>query len=142
MISQADINNWFSYHAPVPEQLVAYNDIRQAAKIYAETVNKHVPDSADKTAAIRKIRESVMAANLAVACNWVAAEAAGSVMPPHQQRVLDEKKELDEKSGKLNTFFNTATFDKLSSEEQDRLHRQYELMVQYSAVLNERIAAF
>ena len=68
-ISQSDINNWFTYHAPTPEQLVAYTDIRQAAKIYAETVNKHVPDSADKTAAMRKIRESVMAANLAVACN-------------------------------------------------------------------------
>jgi hypothetical protein len=68
MFSQAEIQNWFSYHAPTPEQLVAYNDIRQAAKIYAETVNKHVPDSADKTAAMRKIRESVMAANLAVAC--------------------------------------------------------------------------
>jgi hypothetical protein len=67
-IPQSDINNWFQYHAPTPEQLVAYNDIRQAAKIYAETVNKHVPDSADKTAAMRKIRESVMAANLAVAC--------------------------------------------------------------------------
>lgn len=67
-ITQHDLNNWFSYHPPTPEQLVAYNDIRTAAKIYAETVNKHVPDSADKTAAIRKIRESVMAANLAVAC--------------------------------------------------------------------------
>lgn len=70
MITQKDIDNWFTYHAPTPEQLVAYNDIRTAAKIYAETVNKHVPDSADKTVAIRKIRESVMAANLAVACNW------------------------------------------------------------------------
>jgi hypothetical protein len=72
MASQSEINNWFMYHAPTPEQLVAYNDIRQAAKIYAETVNKHVPDSADKTVAIRKIRESVMSANLAVACNWPA----------------------------------------------------------------------
>jgi hypothetical protein len=69
-IPQSDIENWFSYHAPNADQLVAYNDIRQAAKIYAETVNKHVPDSADKTAAMRKIRESAMAANLAVACNW------------------------------------------------------------------------
>lgn len=75
-IPQKDVNNWFSYHAPNAEQLVAYNDIRQAAKIYAETVNKHVPDSADKTAAMRKIRESVMAANLAVACNWPEAEPA------------------------------------------------------------------
>jgi hypothetical protein len=70
MIAQKDVDNWFTYHAPNLDQLAAYNDIRQAAKIYAETVNKHVPDSADKTAAMRKIRESVMAANLAVACNW------------------------------------------------------------------------
>ena len=68
MINQADLNNWFTYHAPTPEQLVAYNEIRTAAKIYAETVNKHVPDGADKTAAMRTIRNSVMQANLAVAC--------------------------------------------------------------------------
>lgn len=69
MIAQKDIDNWFTHHPPSEEQLTAYKDIRQAAKIYAETVNKHVPDSADKTAAMRKIRESVMAANLAIACN-------------------------------------------------------------------------
>lgn len=67
-IPQDQIDNWFTYHAPTPEQLVAYNNIRQAAKVYAETVNNAVPDCADKTAAIRKIRDSVMAANLAVAC--------------------------------------------------------------------------
>jgi hypothetical protein len=67
-IPQSQIDNWFTYHPPTSEQLVAYNTIREAAKIYAETVNKHVPDCADKTAAIRKIRDSVMAANLAVAC--------------------------------------------------------------------------
>lgn len=83
-IPQKDIDNWFSYHAPNAEQLVAYNDIRQAAKIYAETCNKHIPDSADKTAAMRKIRESVMAANLAVACNWpepIPTETPESVSP-------------------------------------------------------------
>ena len=68
---QVDIENWFSYHAPTSEQLIAYEDIRKAAKTYAEVVNKYAPDSADKTAAMRKIRESVMAANLAVACNSV-----------------------------------------------------------------------
>lgn len=65
---QEDINNWFMYHAPTPEQIVAYSDIRTSAKIFAETINKHVPDSADKTAAMRKLRETVMAANLALAC--------------------------------------------------------------------------
>jgi hypothetical protein len=67
-INQADIDNWFSYHPPTPEQLVAYNKIRAAAKVYAETINKHVPDGADKTTAMRTIRNSVMQANLAVAC--------------------------------------------------------------------------
>jgi len=68
MATQKEIDNWFMYHNPTYEQIDAYNAIRSAAKIYAETVNKHVPDSADKTVAIRKIRESVMAANQAVAC--------------------------------------------------------------------------
>lgn len=84
-IPQSDINNWFMYHAPSAEQLVAYADIRLAAKIFAETVNKHAPDSADKTAALRKIRESMMAANQAVACNWpvpeLAQDAPGALTP-------------------------------------------------------------
>jgi hypothetical protein len=69
MIAQKEIDNWFTHHPPTPDQVKAYEDIRLSAKIFAETVNKHVPDSADKTAAMRKIRESVMAANLAIACN-------------------------------------------------------------------------
>ena len=68
MINQADLNNWFTYHAPTSEQVEHYNAIRDAAKIYAETVNKHAPDGADKTAAMRTIRNSVMQANLAIAC--------------------------------------------------------------------------
>jgi hypothetical protein len=68
-IPQTNIDNWFTYHAPTAETLAAYNAIREAAKVYAEVVNQYVPDCADKTAAVRIIRESVMAANLAVACN-------------------------------------------------------------------------
>jgi hypothetical protein len=66
--TQDEMDNWFSYHAPTPEQIIAYGEIRTAAKIFAETVNRHVPSSADKTAAMREIRGAVMAANLAVAC--------------------------------------------------------------------------
>ena len=68
MATKREIENWFTYHAPTAGQLDAYNQIRTAAKYYAEVVNEHVPDCADKTAALRKIRDSVMAANLAVAC--------------------------------------------------------------------------
>ena len=68
MATQKELDHWFRYHAPTPEQLKAYEVIRASAKMFAEDVNANVPDSADKTVAIRKIREAVMAANLAIAC--------------------------------------------------------------------------
>jgi len=66
--AQKDIDNWFSYHAPTKTQVIQYGEIRTAAKIFAETINKHVPAGADKTAAMRELRGCVMAANLAIAC--------------------------------------------------------------------------
>lgn len=65
---QEDINNWFTYHAPNPDQLKAYTDIRNKAKELAEMFDAYCPDCADKTAAMRKLRETVMAMNLAIAC--------------------------------------------------------------------------
>lgn len=62
------IQNWFIYHAPTSDQLVAYEKLRNAAKDFANAINEIVPDSADKTAAIRKVREAVMTANAAIAC--------------------------------------------------------------------------
>lgn len=65
---QEDINNWFTYHTPGPDQQKAYEVIRSAAKMLAEDFNERCPDCADKTAAMRKLRETVMAMNLAIAC--------------------------------------------------------------------------
>jgi hypothetical protein len=62
------IENWFTYHAPSPDQLVAYEKLRSSAKDFAKAINDLVPDSPDKTAAIRKVREAVMTANAAIAC--------------------------------------------------------------------------
>lgn len=61
---------------------------------------------------------------------------------PHQQRVVTEKTELDEKIDKLVAFFETQTFKNLPLDEQSRLARQCEHMGKYSEVLAERIAAF
>jgi hypothetical protein len=63
-------------------------------------------------------------------------------LQPHQQRVVDEKRELDEKLTKLGAFGRTELFKTLPEDEQGRLNRQHSLMEQYSAVLGERIAAF
>jgi len=63
-------------------------------------------------------------------------------MKPHQERVVAEKKELDEKIAKLDQFVDGDVYDDLDEEEQDRLTRQREAMGDYSDVLGERIEAF
>lgn len=63
-------------------------------------------------------------------------------MVPHQQRVIDEKAELDEKLSKLLAFLNGNVIATLSLPEQARLGDQCAIMAQYSDILGKRIAAF
>ena len=64
-------------------------------------------------------------------------------MLPHQQRVVDEKTELDIKAKALSNFIgNNPVFADVDAEEQERLKEQCEIMWQYSEILGQRIAAF
>jgi hypothetical protein len=64
-------------------------------------------------------------------------------MLPHQQRVINERLELDEKLSKLKAFIDgTPTFKGLHEDERRRLNRQYDVMAEYSSILAQRIAAF
>lgn len=63
-------------------------------------------------------------------------------MEAHQERVIAEKKELDERSEKLEQFTLTDTFEGLDGAERERLSRQLEVMGEYSEILGERIANF
>jgi hypothetical protein len=63
------LNELFSYHAPTPETLPKFAAINQAAKNFAEVVLQNCPASADRSAAIRLIRDARMTANAAVALN-------------------------------------------------------------------------
>lgn len=66
-----------------------------------------------------------------------------NTMQPHQERVVTEKRELDEKLDKLKAFIETnATFKTLPEDEQGRLNRQFDAMAEYSSILGQRIAAF
>lgn len=65
-----------------------------------------------------------------------------SDLQPFQERVVTEKKELDEKIEKLLAFTKTEAFASLPNSEQSLLGRQSEAMVQYSVVLGARITAF
>ena len=64
------------------------------------------------------------------------------VMQPHQQRVVDEKTDLDAKRDRLRSFVGGDTYRTLDQAEQSRLNRQLEAMTLYSNILEERITAF
>lgn len=64
-----------------------------------------------------------------------------SGFPPHIQRVIAEKAQLDSKREKLEQFKNTLTFASLPWQEQELLNTQAHFMTLYSTVLGERIAA-
>lgn len=62
----------------------------------------------------------------------------------HQQRVVQEKEELDEKLSKLSAFIDSPNFTITVKDENEiaRLVCQEEIMKDYSEILAERIAAF
>jgi hypothetical protein len=66
-------------------------------------------------------------------------------MQPHEERVVLEKRELDEKLGKLKAFCfdpGSPIFGALPPEDRDLLEDQYTVMEKYSTILGERIARF
>lgn len=65
-----------------------------------------------------------------------------STLPPHQQRVIDERAELNDKMVKLEAFTDTPLFASLDEAERRRLMAQHGAMFAYSTILTERIAAF
>jgi len=64
-------------------------------------------------------------------------------MQPHQERVVNEKKELHAKLDKLKAFIEeSSVFKTLPNDEQKRLNKQFDVMAEYSSILSQRIAAF
>jgi hypothetical protein len=63
-------------------------------------------------------------------------------MKEFQQRAMDERMELSERIYKLSAFLKSEMFQSLPSDEQERLQRQLEIMVQYHTILADRIANF
>lgn len=66
------IREVFSYHAPTQDQVAKYNELRESAKAFAQSIVDNCPPSADRTAALRKVREAVMTANAAIALDGMA----------------------------------------------------------------------
>lgn len=68
-MTEQDLDNLFSYHAPKGDQAERYQKIRDKAKELAALIIESTPVCADQTAAVRKVREAVMTANAAIASN-------------------------------------------------------------------------
>jgi hypothetical protein len=66
-----DLKRIFSYHPPTGDQPARYEAIRAGALAFVLLLDEHVPDCADKSAAIRHLRECVMTANAAVALGGI-----------------------------------------------------------------------
>lgn len=58
-----------TYHAATHEQLEGYKEINQRCKEFLTTLFKVCPSSADRSAAIRLVREARMTANSSIALN-------------------------------------------------------------------------
>lgn len=63
-------------------------------------------------------------------------------MEDFQQRVINEKKELDGRIEKLRSFIDGKVFNTLALNERRRMNLQCKVMQEYSTILNDRIANF
>ena len=68
--------------------------------------------------------------------------ASKPVRPDYQQRVIDEKVQLDDKLAKLLAFFDTPTYAALATPDRLLLIAQHTHMRAYSDTLGTRIARF
>ena len=68
MITKTMLNNWFTHCALDEEQARRCALVGDAGLAFAAVILENTPESADQTAAIRKVREAVMTADLAITC--------------------------------------------------------------------------
>ena len=64
-----NIDNNFTYHAPVGDQQERYQDLRDYAKGLAKKITSSCPESRERSLALTKLEESVMWANASIARN-------------------------------------------------------------------------
>ena len=68
-ITQEEIEQRFTYHAPKGDQAERYTSIRAKAKEMALLVSSLVPESREQSVSLTKLDEAVMWANAGIARN-------------------------------------------------------------------------
>lgn len=68
-VDGSNIEEVMTYHAPTPEMLHKFDAVREACIACARAIIEHCPQCADRTVALRKLREVRMDANASIALN-------------------------------------------------------------------------
>lgn len=67
MIPQDELRNRFTYHPPQGNQAQRYEELRDAARSFADMIVGMTPDSREQSLALTHLEQSVMWANAAIA---------------------------------------------------------------------------
>lgn len=67
MAYDLNLTERFVYHAPTPEQIPRYEEIRVLARTFAQRLAELCPSSPELTRAVNALDETVMLANAAIA---------------------------------------------------------------------------
>ena len=68
-MTEQDLKNRFTYHAPKGDQAERYGQLREAALVFAQFACTLTPESREQTRAVNKLDEAVMLFNAAIARN-------------------------------------------------------------------------
>jgi alkanesulfonate monooxygenase SsuD/methylene tetrahydromethanopterin reductase-like flavin-dependent oxidoreductase (luciferase family) len=70
-VTEDNLEEVFTYHAPTPDQVQRYAEVREYAVAFGRAILRCVPDCADRSAALRELRSARMWANAAIALEEV-----------------------------------------------------------------------
>ena len=65
-MTQQEIEDLFNYHSPTPDHNMKFTIVRNAVVKAALAIDSVCPPGADRTAAIRKLKEAHMTANASI----------------------------------------------------------------------------
>lgn len=68
-MDSSELDSKFTYHAPHGDQTSRYEQVRSGGRELAKLINVLCPDSHEKDLAVDRLREVIMWANAAIACN-------------------------------------------------------------------------
>ena len=68
-MTNEQIENTFTYHAPFGTQVKRYQDLRDEAKSFARTIQLACPESREKSLALTSLQQTCMWANASIAIN-------------------------------------------------------------------------